>query len=94
MGRRLPRPRSAPSSIVARILANLASAYRRAGTVAALAWTLALRLLLPGATTRERRELAVLLGAIGRFDEGAEVLEAVPEDRDQEAAARLRARLN
>jgi hypothetical protein len=60
----------------------------------ALGWVLALRLLLPGVTARDRRELAVVLGALGRFDESAEVLEGVPEERDQVAAARLRARLN
>lgn len=86
-----------PSSswaIVARVLANLAGAYRRAGDRHALCWTLQLRLELPDATERERRELGVLLGASGRFDEGAAVLEASTADRDHEAAARLRARLN
>ena len=81
-------------TIVVRTLANLANAYRRVGDRRGLAWVLALRLLLPGVTARDRRELAVVLGALGRFDEGAEVLEAVPEERDQVAAARLRARLN
>jgi regulator of sirC expression with transglutaminase-like and TPR domain len=87
------RPASA-WSIVARVLANLAGAYRRAGDRPGLCWALELRLLLPGATPRERRELGVLLGASGRFDEGAAVLEDSTEDRDQDAAARLRARLN
>jgi regulator of sirC expression with transglutaminase-like and TPR domain len=81
-------------SIVARVLANLAGAYRRAGDRRALCWSLELRLLLPDASPQERRELGVLLGASGRFGEGAAVLEASTEDRDQEAAARLRARLN
>ena len=85
---------SAPWSIVARVLANLAGAYRRAGNRRALCWALELALLLPSATDRERRELGLLLGASGRFDEGAIVLEASLEDRDHEAAARLRARLN
>jgi regulator of sirC expression with transglutaminase-like and TPR domain len=86
-----------PSSswaIVGRVLANLAAAHRRAGDRHALCWTLQLRLALPDATEQERRELGVQLGASGRFDEGAAVLEASLEDRDQEAAARLRARLN
>ena len=82
------------TTIVVRTLANLANAYRRVGDRRGLAWVLALRLLLPGVTARDRRELAVVLGALGRFDEGAEVLEGVPEERDQVAAARLRARLN
>jgi regulator of sirC expression with transglutaminase-like and TPR domain len=86
-------PVGAPAMVV-RTLANLANAYRRVGDRRGLAWVLALRLLLPGVTPRDRRELAVVLGALGRFDEGAEVLEGVPEERDQLAAARLRARLN
>jgi regulator of sirC expression with transglutaminase-like and TPR domain len=83
-----------PPAIVSRVLANLAGAYRRAGDRRSLCWVLGLRLELPGASTQERRELGVLLGASGRFGEGAVVLEASPEDRDQAAAARLRARLN
>ena len=83
-----------PTAIVVRTLANLANAYRRAGDRAALAWALGLRLLLPGATPRDRRELAVLLGALGRFDQAATVLEGTGADRDATAAARLRARLN
>ncbi len=82
------------SAIVSRVLANLAGAYRRAGDRRALCWVLSLRLLLPDSTPQERRELGVLLGASGRFDEGANVLGASTEDRDQAAAARLRARLN
>ncbi len=81
-------------AIIGRVLANLAGAHRRAGDRHALCWTLRLRLELPDATDQERRELGVLLGAAGRFDEGADVLAASPDDRDQEAAARLRARLN
>ena len=83
-----------PVAVVTRVLNNLAGAYRRSGERASLAWTLALRLALPGATARERRELAVLLGAIGRFAEGADVLEAAGTDADRHAAQRLRARLN
>lgn len=85
---------SEPAAIVARVLANLAAAFRRAGDRPNLCWTLGLRLLLPGSTSTERRELGVLLGASGRFAQGATVLEASGEDRDQAAAARLRARLN
>jgi regulator of sirC expression with transglutaminase-like and TPR domain len=83
-----------PVAIVTRVLANLAGAYRRAGDRHGLCWVLRLRLELPGATVQERRELGVLLGASGRFAEGAGVLEASAEDRDQAAAARLRARMN
>lgn len=83
-----------PVAVVTRVLNNLANAYRRSGDRASLVWALALRLALPGATARERRELALLLGAIGRFAEGADLLEAAGTDADREAARRLRARLN
>lgn len=83
-----------PVEILGRVLANLASAHRRAGDREGLCWALDLRLRLPGATEQERRELGLLLGASGRFDEGAAVLEASAVDADQTAAARLRARLN
>lgn len=82
------------TAIISRMLLNLANAYRRSGDRPALAWAVALRLELPGATEHERRELAVLLGASGRYDRAAELLEGTGEQRDQEAAARLRARLN
>jgi regulator of sirC expression with transglutaminase-like and TPR domain len=84
----------APIAIVSRLLANLANAYRRAGDRQALSWAIDLRLRLPGATERDHRELVLLLGAAGRYDAAAEVLEATGHDRDQQSAARLRARLN
>ncbi len=84
----------APWSIVARTLANLAGAHRRSGDRAGLCSALELRMALPNVTEHERRELGVLLGAVGRYDEGAAVLEASGVERDQKAAARLRARLN
>lgn len=81
-------------AIAARTLANLAGAHRRSGDRVGLCSALELRMELPNASEHERRELGVLLGAAGRFDEGAAVLEASGVDSDQEAAARLRARLN
>ncbi len=81
-------------AILARILANLANAYRRSGDRRSLCAVLELRAHLPGSTERERRELAVLLGASGRFGDGAEALEALGGARDVEAAMRLRARMN
>lgn len=81
-------------AIVTRLLANLANAYRRSGDRAALSWVIDLRLRLPGASQRDRHELAVLLGAVGRYDSAAEVLEGTGIERDQVAAARFRARLN
>ncbi|MGH9084829.1 MAG: transglutaminase family protein [Acidimicrobiales bacterium] len=83
-----------PVDIVSRMLANHANAYRRVGDRSALCWVMDLRLRLPGATERDRRELAVLLGAAGRYDQAATVLEASDAERDQESAQRLRARLN
>jgi regulator of sirC expression with transglutaminase-like and TPR domain len=81
-------------AIVARMLGNLAGAHRRSGDKGGLAWALRLRLVLPGAGAGERRELAVLLGSMGRFAEAATVLEVLDTDHDRQAAARLRARLN
>jgi regulator of sirC expression with transglutaminase-like and TPR domain len=86
-------PVGAPS-ILTRMLANLAGAYRRVGDRPSLRWALELRLHLPGATERDRRELAVVLSASGRYREAATVLEATGAERDQRAADRLRARLN
>lgn len=81
-------------AILVRMLANLANAYRRTGDRHALCWALELRLLLPGASDRDRREAAVVLGAAGRYGDAARALEATGQDRDERAAARLRARLN
>lgn len=83
-----------PVAIVSRMLLNLASSYRRSGDRQALASVMDMRLLLPDATERDHRELALLLGASGRYDAAAEVLEATGRQRDQESAARMRARLN
>lgn len=83
-----------PRLILTRMLANLAGAYRRAGDRRGLCWALDLRLRLPGATDRDRRELAVVLGAAGRYAEAAATLEATGQERDQRSAQRLRARLN
>ena len=91
------RPTCGPAAtvtILVRVLSNLAGAHRRAGDREGLCWALQLRHRLPGVTGAEHRELGLLLGASGRFDEGAEVLERTGEARDREAAARLRARLN
>lgn len=81
-------------AIVARMLGNLAGAYRRSGDRSALIWALELRRLLPEASDRERRELAVLFGAVGRFRDAAGLLEASGDSRDARAALRMRARLN
>jgi regulator of sirC expression with transglutaminase-like and TPR domain len=83
-----------PVTIITRLLANLGASYRRSGDRDGLAWALDLRLRLPGATDRERRELALVLGAAGRYDEAADALEGTGAERDHRAAARMRARLN
>jgi regulator of sirC expression with transglutaminase-like and TPR domain len=83
-----------PRTILTRLLGNLATAYRRSGDRQGLTWVLDLRLRLPGATDRDRQELAVVLGAAGRYGEAATVLEATGFEHDQLAAQRLRARLN
>jgi regulator of sirC expression with transglutaminase-like and TPR domain len=81
-------------AILVRMLGNLANSYRRTGDRRALCWVLELRLMLPGATERDRREAAVVLGAAGRYGDAAAALEATGLPRDERAAARLRARLN
>ncbi|MFL6206239.1 MAG: transglutaminase family protein [Acidimicrobiales bacterium] len=84
----------APWARVARTLGNLATAYRRSGDRDSLCWTLQLRLLLPGGSDQDRRELGLLLGASGRYAEAATVLEGSGNEADAEAALRMRARLN
>lgn len=83
-----------PVAIVTRMLANLANSYRRNGDRRSLQWALDLRHRLPGASERDHRELALLLGAAGRYAEAATLLEATGLEGDDDAAARLRARLN
>lgn len=83
-----------PIAIVTRMLANLANSYRLAGDRAALQWAIDLRLRLPGASERDRRELALLFGAGGRYADAARLLEGTGRDEDSATAARLRARLN
>jgi hypothetical protein len=55
--------------------------------------------LVPGATVRDRRQLAAMLAANGRFDAAATELDAIAEDgagdaRDRHAARAMRAKLN
>jgi len=62
-------------------------------------WAQCLRVIVPGATAEDRRELAALLAANGRFDAAAEELDAIADDgwgsvRDRAAARRMRAKLN
>ena len=96
----LLEPADAPA-IVARILANLRQVHLSRRDSNALEWVLRLRGLLPTATIEERAERAGVLAALGRFDEAADVLDALaPEagdDRERQLlgkARQLRARLN
>jgi regulator of sirC expression with transglutaminase-like and TPR domain len=94
-----------PVAIVSRLLANLKAIYRSGRERRSLEWVLRLRIALPGASLDERRELASVLAADGRFDEAGDELivaaaryeESGEQDRAAElrsAATRVRARLN
>ena len=75
-------------AILARVLANLLRAFVDRAPVSAV-WAARLRLLIPGLTPSERREVAVLLGSLGRFAEAANELEALVPDLDDDTAARI-----
>lgn len=89
-------------AVVARMLANLDASFDRAGDREALAWVSSLRLAIPGAPLGDRVQLARRLGAMGRFDSAAALLEEsatsapVTEARDRllAEAGSLRALLN
>lgn len=83
-----------PMAMVSRMLTNLVEAYRRAGDHRGLSWAVGLRVQLPEATAHDRRELALLLGAAGRYDAAADVLDGSDDEGDQHTVAHLRARLN
>lgn len=87
-------------AILGRILANVKSVFAHRGDVGALRWVMTLRVALPATLPGERRELAQLLGAEGRFREAAVLLEEAAELAPDEyealraEAAGLLARLN
>ena len=89
-------------AILARLLANLKSIAASRNDRALMRWVLRLRVALPGIPLAERRELASVLAADGRFVEAAAVLDRVaelaasPSDAEEasRAATLLRARLN
>lgn len=88
-----------PRAVVARMLTNLQRSYVGAGDRAGALWAQCLRVLVPGTTVQERRHLAALLAANGRFDAAALELDAIATDgaggdRDRIAARAMRARLN
>lgn len=88
------------TAIVTRVLANLHRAYVLRSDRSGVVRVLQLQSRLPQVGLLERRTLADLLAAEGRFDEAADLhdeLAAIDPDPDQEhalRALRLRARLN
>ena len=63
-------------TILNRMLANLQQTFMRRDP-ASLSWVARLRLRIPGLIPGERRQLAALLGGVGRFLEAAAELDAV-----------------
>jgi regulator of sirC expression with transglutaminase-like and TPR domain len=88
-----------PRAIMARIVTNLQRSYVGRGDRAGALWAQCLRVLVPGATVGDRRQLAALLAANGRFDAAAQELDAIADggdggERDRIAATAMRAKLN
>ena len=88
-----------PRAVMTRMLTNLQRSFVGTGDRAGALWAQCLRVLVPGATVQDRRQLAAMLAANGRFDAAALELEAIADDgaggdRDRIAARALRARLN
>jgi regulator of sirC expression with transglutaminase-like and TPR domain len=77
-----------PRAIVARVLANLLNAFVDRDPTAAV-WAARLRLRIPGLDPGERREIAALLGSLGRFEEAANELDALAPLLDDDVAQRL-----
>jgi regulator of sirC expression with transglutaminase-like and TPR domain len=88
-----------PRATLARMLTNLQRSFAGRGDRAGALWAQCLRVLVPGTTALDRRRLAALLAANGRFDAAATELEAIADDgagddRDRHAARAMRAKLN
>jgi regulator of sirC expression with transglutaminase-like and TPR domain len=88
-----------PRAVIARMVTNLQRSFVGTGDRAGALWAQCLRVLVPGATVRDRRQLAAMLAANGRFDAAATELDAIAEDgagdaRDRHAARAMRAKLN
>jgi regulator of sirC expression with transglutaminase-like and TPR domain len=86
-------------AVMARMLTNLQRSFVGHGDRAGALWSQCLRVLVPGATVTDRRQLAAMLAANGRFDSAAQELEAIAEEgiggvRDRIAATAMRAKLN
>jgi regulator of sirC expression with transglutaminase-like and TPR domain len=88
-----------PRAVLARMLTNLQRSFVGKGDRAGALWAQCLRVLVPGTTVADRRQLAAMLAANGRFDAAALELDALADEgeggaRDRHAARALRARLN
>ena len=88
-----------PRAIMARMLTNLQRSFVGHGDRAGALWAQCLRVLVPGTTVTDRRQLAAMLAANGRFDAAARELDAIADDglggtRDRLAASAMRAKLN
>ena len=84
---------------IARMLTNLQRSFVGVGDRAGALWAQCLRVLVPGTTVQDRRQLAAMLAANGRFDAAAKELEAIADDgaggdRDRIAARAMLAKLN
>jgi regulator of sirC expression with transglutaminase-like and TPR domain len=75
-------------AILSRMLANLQQTFMRRDP-ASLAWAVRLRLRVPGLIPGERRQLAALLGGVGRFLEAAAELDAVAADLSGDDATQV-----
>lgn len=88
-----------PRAMLARVVTNLQRSYVGRGDRAGALWAQCLRVLVPGATVADRRRLATLLAANGRFDAAAVELDALATEGlggegDRRAAVVMRAKLN
>jgi regulator of sirC expression with transglutaminase-like and TPR domain len=88
------------TAILSRMLANLVNTYLQRDPQSAV-WAVQLRLRVPGLPAAERRHAAAVLGSLGRFAEGAAVLDELAAGADgadarraEREAAALRARAN
>ena len=82
-----PRPGSSPlpragraRATMARMLTNLQRSFVGRGDRAGALWSQCLRVLVPGTTVTDRRQLAAMLAANGRFDSAAQELDAIAEE--------------
>lgn len=76
-------------SILSRMLANLQQTFMRRDP-ASLAWAVRLKLRIPGLLPGERRQLAGLLGGVGRFVEAAAELDAVAAELEGDDAEQVK----